>query len=424
MFTKLNDLLKVNTANCRPYFKSYGWILVSVYLAFWILNKFILNPDAYENPFLRISIIIIGITLIFHNKISIKFIKYFHYYWYFILFYTLPFFFTLMWLNNAKDPSWGTPGLVFSLVALSLFVDRWSYIGLIFLGIIFGSISYIFTSDNPTVPENILGMIIAYFVILIYFIFFGKKQENLYKEKIIAFKAMGGTIAHEMRAPLAKITLIGQSLEKLIPILKKSYQIAKSNKLIDEEISSKNDKFLDHAAKNLELISKNAQKTINILLNNLKIDRIEGVKKIVSARQCIEYTLQNYPFSQHQLNLIHWENPTEDFEFLGDQNLFFHIFVNLIKNSIDAINDNSDPSIKIWIELSIESNKIHIQDNGKGIAKEHLPFIFDRFFTKKQQGTGLGLSFAKEAMESFGGEIECTSTQGMFTRFSLIFPEI
>ena len=65
-----------------------------------------------------------------------------------------------------------------------------------------------------------------------------------------------------------------------------------------------------------------------------------------------------------------------------------------------------------------------IKDYGRGIAKENLPHIFDRFYTKSRSGTGIGLAFCKTLMEELGGTIECKSSLGKYTRFTLTFPEL
>lgn len=62
-------------------------------------------------------------------------------------------------------------------------------------------------------------------------------------------------------------------------------------------------------------------------------------------------------------------------------------------------------------------------DTGKGISKDILPHVFDRFFTRTQHGAGVGLAFCKMVMHSFGGDIRCQSEEGKHTLFSLSFPQ-
>jgi signal transduction histidine kinase len=82
----------------------------------------------------------------------------------------------------------------------------------------------------------------------------------------------------------------------------------------------------------------------------------------------------------------------------------------LIKNALKFI-----PSIDGKIEISLEKVKdennekefvsVKINDNGKGIDKEVLPRLFEKFTTKSETGTGLGLYIAKSIVEAHGGKI-------------------
>jgi signal transduction histidine kinase len=67
---------------------------------------------------------------------------------------------------------------------------------------------------------------------------------------------------------------------------------------------------------------------------------------------------------------------------------------------------------------------IFVEDNGSGIAPEHLPHVFAPFFTTKRdmQGTGLGLSIVRSILESHDGAIRVESEPGRGTRFVIELP--
>jgi signal transduction histidine kinase len=71
---------------------------------------------------------------------------------------------------------------------------------------------------------------------------------------------------------------------------------------------------------------------------------------------------------------------------------------------------------------------ISVADTGIGIASEHLPRIFERFYrvdrsrSRALGGTGLGLSIVKHIATSHGGDVEVKSVEGRGTRFSLLLP--
>ena len=84
----------------------------------------------------------------------------------------------------------------------------------------------------------------------------------------------------------------------------------------------------------------------------------------------------------------------------------------------------SKGKIYLRLESGTKVNKLFFKDTGTGIAPDVLPHIFDRFFTKTENGIGIGLAFCRYAMESLQGEIICHSENGKFTEFTLTFPTL
>lgn len=112
----------------------------------------------------------------------------------------------------------------------------------------------------------------------------------------------------------------------------------------------------------------------------------------------------------------------------GDHNKLISVFQNLVANAADAfeyINDNRKRFINISAPL-IKSNEIIImvEDNGSGIEKDELGYIFNPFFTTKSigKGTGLGLSILYRIIEEHNGAVDVTSVLGKGTVFKVSFP--
>ena len=99
------------------------------------------------------------------------------------------------------------------------------------------------------------------------------------------------------------------------------------------------------------------------------------------------------------------------------------VFLNLISNSIDAIDGKGE--ITITTKMQGKNILISIVDDGNGISQEILGKIFDPFFTTKKigQGTGLGLSISHGIIKNHGGTISVESKQGKETRFDIILPK-
>lgn len=99
------------------------------------------------------------------------------------------------------------------------------------------------------------------------------------------------------------------------------------------------------------------------------------------------------------------------------------ILSNIISNSIRYRN-GKDPLIKVKIRVGDEKARVSIEDNGKGIAKEHLSNVFKMFYraTDDGHGSGLGLYIVKEAVEKLNGSIKINSKVGEGTMVNLEIP--
>lgn len=111
------------------------------------------------------------------------------------------------------------------------------------------------------------------------------------------------------------------------------------------------------------------------------------------------------------------------------RNQFILVLVNLLENSIDALEsktypDGEQPFIRITSSEESGRSLIFIRDNGPGIPPEIMPKIFDPFFTTKDigKGTGLGLSICFGIVRGYGGTIRADSEPGRFCEFVLDLP--
>jgi len=88
------------------------------------------------------------------------------------------------------------------------------------------------------------------------------------------------------------------------------------------------------------------------------------------------------------------------------------VFVNLLSNALDAI--NNDGKIQIKMKRNDKFLEIALEDSGKGIAEKDLSHVFEPLFTLKQKGTGLGLASCKSIIEQHGGMISVTNNPTIF----------
>lgn len=99
-----------------------------------------------------------------------------------------------------------------------------------------------------------------------------------------------------------------------------------------------------------------------------------------------------------------------------------HVFINLIKNALDAMPDGGTLEISTDIKDSIL--EINFRDSGQGIPKDILEDIFEPFFTTKSidKGNGLGLAICNEIIRKYNGNIEAESLEGIGSNFTVTIP--
>jgi signal transduction histidine kinase len=118
----------------------------------------------------------------------------------------------------------------------------------------------------------------------------------------------------------------------------------------------------------------------------------------------------------------------------ADSDQLQQVFINLFVNSLQALQPGGTIKIAAGIFREADANgafatarqklRIEFEDDGAGIAAEHLGQVFDPFFTTKDvgEGTGLGLSVSYGIVKDHGGEIRVESESGKYTRFTIVLP--
>ena len=105
----------------------------------------------------------------------------------------------------------------------------------------------------------------------------------------------------------------------------------------------------------------------------------------------------------------------------ADRNQLQQVLLNLIKNSMEALENIKDPQLRIRSYLEQGQIVVLISDNGTGIDPEIIDEIFVPFYTTKPKGSGIGLSLARQVMRMHGGNIRITSGKGEGTMVYLDF---
>ena len=127
------------------------------------------------------------------------------------------------------------------------------------------------------------------------------------------------------------------------------------------------------------------------------------------------------PIAEEQHLTIRCDGETT---FVADEMLFERAVNNLVENAVR--HTAAGGSIEITVANRGASSEISVQDNGSGIAGEHLPRVFDRFYradsSRSSEGVGLGLALVKSIMDLHGGSPRIESAPGQGTTVTLSFP--
>ena len=249
-----------------------------------------------------------------------------------------------------------------------------------------------------------------------------KAQEKAKEGKIKAMQSIGASIAHELRTPLRSMISGVSGIEKFLPILLENYDAARNANIPGRVIRPHQIELLRKVLVNLKTEGAAANTIIDMLLMKIKgsITDTTEVKKL-SINECLSEALQRYAFQGAERELVVCDT-SNDFQFVGDNLLVVHILFNLLKNALYYIASVQKGQIYIHFEKDKNENRLYFKDTGKGISKEALPRIFNRFYTRTEGGAGIGLSFCKMAMEWMGGDITCHSIEGEYAEFILHFP--
>lgn len=133
------------------------------------------------------------------------------------------------------------------------------------------------------------------------------------------------------------------------------------------------------------------------------------------------------PTLQEQNIMITFEKEGAVPPFLMDREKLTQVFLNLIRNAAEAIEEShgeNEKEGKIHITLTADFDKVtvSIRDNGPGIPNEYLPTLFDFFVTHKKEGTGLGLAICKNIVEAHHGTLTISSPPEKGAEFIITLP--
>lgn len=237
--------------------------------------------------------------------------------------------------------------------------------------------------------------------------------KELDSREVEAWIKLARTLSHEIMNNIAPIT----TLSKVIG----GYYFKDGKNITVAELEQKT---IDNTVKGLEVIEERSIGLMKFVENYRKFTKLpEPQMKIINLNHFIDRNLlacSGYDF----FNRITIQKQIEpDTTCVTDENLLLQVFINLMKNAIEAqsqFQDEYTPIINIKVEGNDPAISLTVANNGPGIPPELREQIFVPFFTTKMDGSGIGLSLSKQLMLKMGGDLILLPTNGI-TIFEIQF---
>jgi len=211
-------------------------------------------------------------------------------------------------------------------------------------------------------------------------------------QRLASLGTVAAGVAHEIRNPLAVISLKTQNLPDT-----------------EELRDFKN------------IVIANTERATAIIKQMIMLSKPKERKEIeINLNELIDATLKLFAISRIRLILDLKELPP----IKCDPDEMKQVFINLIDNAIHAMPEGGDLTIASRYIEEPPSVQIEISDTGTGIPDDIKEKIFDPFFSTRHEGAGLGLSIAYRIVREHGGSLEFKTKVGKGTTFILKFPAI
>ena len=236
--------------------------------------------------------------------------------------------------------------------------------------------------------------------------FFNRFKEEFRKNESLAqMTTMAAGVAHEIKNPLASISIYLQLMEKMME---------KNGSMTSEEAR----KYLDVVEEEVERI------------NRIAVDFLFAVKPMkvnLTACSMNDIVRKTVNVAGPELKekgirlLMHLATSLP--KVFADPALIEQSLLNLVKNAMQAMpEDRKDPCVTISTYMESDMVKLSVQDNGCGMTEDQMSKIFEPYYTTKSSGTGLGLTVLFKIMKQHGGDVTVHSVYGEESEFILQVP--
>lgn len=178
---------------------------------------------------------------------------------------------------------------------------------------------------------------------------------------------------------------------------------------------------IDKSKRYIGIIKNEIDRSLNIMNDFTDYSKIKINRELFDMVVLLDEIYDNFKILIDNKNIhFNYNNKYEEIYVMGDYERLKQVFVNIIKNSIEAINNKGN--IDIIVEKNDKIVEVIVQDNGIGMNEDELSNVKTMFYTTKRDGTGLGVSLSNEIVMAHGGDIIYKSRQGEGTECIVNLP--
>ena len=281
---------------------------------------------------------------------------------------------------------------------------------------------------NINIKKNYLTLL-YFFLIKLLFIFYYQKINLLiiistiitYILSLFVIYLMSKT--EEMLKLHKKLKEISKQQDVHKAIFNISHEIKNPIAVCKGYLDMYDENNIEDAMRYIPIIKEEINRTLVLLEDFLSLNKLKVKKEILDINLLLEEVIKsmNLLITNNKINFIN-NITSEEIYINGDYNRLTQVFINIITNSIEALENKKNAQIKIWTEFNDDKIIIKIKDNGKGIKKELLNKIKEPFFTTKIKGSGLGVSLSNEIVKAHNGELIYKSEENKYTVVEIILP--
>lgn len=178
----------------------------------------------------------------------------------------------------------------------------------------------------------------------------------------------------------------------------------------------------EKAEKYISIMKQEVDRSLNIISDFVEYNKIKIKKEQIDLNCLLDDVYDSFKIlvNNKKVKLEYKDRDDEEIYFEGDYERLKQVLINLLKNALEATEENG--RIEIYSNIYKKHLEIIIKDNGKGMSKETLEKIKEMFYTTKQNGTGLGVALSNEIIKSHNGELIFESETNKGTTATIRLP--